>query len=167
MQCHAHAPPCLWDTIPCATMPMGHNPMRHHACGTPSHEPPCPCSALLKPPDLRPTDLIDMLATLPGRTAQLDAKIADWRAEREAEAASSAAHDADAGAAPAPPAASVPTSTETSVLRVLSVFTQLFPLWCVLVAVAGFYCPPLFTWFDTSMTTNGLMFIMVSLGQEG
>ena len=65
---------------------------------------------------------------------------------------------------PIPPSAPAVSPFEQGIINFCSLFTKLFPLWCVLAAVTGFYHPPLFTWFDTTMTSNGLMFIMVRGG---
>ncbi len=54
-----------------------------------------------------------------------------------------------------------PAGLEAALLGFCQWFTQLFPLWCVLVAVSGFHAPPLFSWFDSRMISNGLVFIMV------
>lgn len=64
-----------------------------------------------------------------------------------------------------PPTAAAPepeiSSFEKGLIKATGVFTQLFPLWCILAAASGMYHPPLYTWFDTGMISNGLMFIMV------
>jgi hypothetical protein len=63
---------------------------------------------------------------------------------------------------PAQQSASDDTSPlERALIKACTVFTQLFPLWCILAAVSGFYHPPLYLWFDTQCISNGLIFIMV------
>lgn len=42
--------------------------------------------------------------------------------------------------------------------------TTLFPLWIILAALAGFYCPPLFSWFTDTYITWSLIFCMLGMG---
>jgi hypothetical protein len=59
------------------------------------------------------------------------------------------------------PAEPGPPAWEARVAAVLEVGTKLFPLWVVLAALAGFYCPPLFSWFTDAYVTNSLMAVML------
>lgn len=85
---------------------------------------------------------------------------------RSSAAGASAGSGSDDGR-PLPPSPPAVSPFEQGIINFCSLFTKLFPLWCVLAAVAGFYHPPLFTWFDTTMTSNGLMFIMVRVERLG
>ena len=77
---------------------------------------------------------------------------------------------ADGGSAsdPSPPGGSSSSgdtgTLEKALIKGAGVLTQLFPLWCILAAVTGFYHPPTYTWFDTQCISNGLIFIMVCGG---
>lgn len=53
---------------------------------------------------------------------------------------------------------------ERRVGALLRTGTNLFPLWVVLAGLAGFYFPPLFTWFKDSYTTVSLMAVMLGMG---
>ncbi|GBF96096.1 sodium bile acid symporter family [Raphidocelis subcapitata] len=53
---------------------------------------------------------------------------------------------------------------ERRVAGALRFGTNLFPVWVVLAAVAGFHHPPLFTWFRDSYTTGSLMAVMLAMG---
>ena len=63
--------------------------------------------------------------------------------------------------------ASAVSPIEATLIKAAGVFTQLFPLWCLIAALSGFYHPPLYTWFDTQCISNGLIFIMVREGCDG
>ena len=65
------------------------------------------------------------------------------------------AGDAGAGGSP---------EWERRLARALKIGTNLFPLWTMLAAVAGFYHPPLFTWFRDSYITASLMAVMLAMG---
>lgn len=84
--------------------------------------------------------------------------------ERSQLKAKTTACAASSSSMPVPQEDDSPGPLESALLSGARLFTQLFPLWCILAALSGFYHPPLYTWFSTSMTTNGLMFIMVRLG---
>ncbi|PNW75582.1 hypothetical protein CHLRE_12g532500v5 [Chlamydomonas reinhardtii] len=56
------------------------------------------------------------------------------------------------------------TAIEKSLAAFCSKFTRLFPVWVILAAVSGFYMPSLYTWFDNTCITYGLMFVMAGMG---
>ncbi|KAG2438753.1 hypothetical protein HXX76_005297 [Chlamydomonas incerta] len=56
------------------------------------------------------------------------------------------------------------TALEKSLAAFCAKFTRLFPVWVILAAVSGFYMPSLYTWFDNTCITYGLMFVMAGMG---